>query len=205
MGCESIKNVMNMFRRTLHGLIILLLILVATPLCAQVKYEKESRMKESDVPEPAYQFIDSLELDRKVKWYLEQGLERTTVEAKYKLDGSRHSIEFDREGNLEDAEIEVDWGDMSESLKEKIIDQLCEDCWKVKIQKVQIQYTGDPQVILRLLKTGDKSGEYTLRYEIVMRCRTPDNTTRYEYLYSADGEKLSRAEIVFQNATNLEY
>lgn len=194
-----------MFQRIFNVLTPLLLILFSIPLSAQVKYEKESRMKESDVPGPAYEFINSLELDRKVRWYLEQGLERTTVEAKYKLDGSRHSIEFDRSGNLEDAEIEVDWGDMNESLKEKIIDQLCEDCWKVKIQKVQLQYTGDPQVILQMLKTGDKSGQYTLRYEIVMRCRTPNQTVRYEYLYSEDGEKLSRAEIVFQDATNLEY
>ncbi len=194
-----------MLRRIRYFLSTLLLVLSALPLCAQLKYEKESRMKESDVPSLAIQFIDSLELDGKVKWYLEQGLERTTIEAKYTLEKSRHSIEFDSTGILEDAEIQVEWRELNEALKEKIINQLCEDCWKIKIQKVQIQYTGDRQVILQFLKTGEISGAYTLRYEMVIRCRMPNNTVRYEYLYSDDGQKLSRAEIVFQKASNLEY
>ena len=177
----------------------------STPLLAQVKYEKESRQQENEVPPIALQFIDSLGLEVKVRWYLEEALDRTSVEAKFTLNKLKYSIEFDSTGYLEDVEIQKEWSELDESLQETIIDQFCEDCWKISIKKVQIQYTGDRRVLWSIVSSGEGAEKFTKRYEIVVRCRTPKNTVLYEYLYSDAGQKLSRSKIVFSNSSNLEY
>ncbi|MEZ4934623.1 MAG: hypothetical protein R2788_21160 [Saprospiraceae bacterium] len=84
---------------------------------AQVKYEKESRLKEKDVPSIALDFIDSLAVKKKVRWYLEEGFNRTSVEAKFKMDNRKYSIEFDTIGNLEDIEIQVKWDGLNKTLR----------------------------------------------------------------------------------------
>lgn len=185
---------------------IIALLLGSTPSMAQVKYEKESRQQENAVPPLARQFIDSLGLEVKVRWYLEEAFDRTSVEAKFTLDKLKYSIEFDSAGYLEDVEIQKKWSELDESLQQIIIDQFCEDCWKISIKKVQIQYTGDRGVLWSIVKSGEEGAKtYTLRYEIVVRCRTRKNTVLYEYLYSDAGQKLSRSKIVFSNSSNLEY
>lgn len=40
-------------------------------LLAQEKFEKESRIKQRDVPLKASSFMDSLKLNTKIKWYKE--------------------------------------------------------------------------------------------------------------------------------------
>jgi hypothetical protein len=172
---------------------------------AQKKYEKESRLEEKDVPSFALQFIDSLEVQGKVKWYLEEGLDRTSIEAKFKSDKLNHSIEFDTAGNLEDVEILLKWNDMEESLKDAIINGICADCAKINIQRTQIHYTGDRSALWSMVKTGKTTEKYTIRYEIVARCRTASDTVLYEYLFSDTGQILSRSEIIFKNSSNLEY
>jgi len=88
-------------------LIILIFESYSNKLFAQEKFEMESRLKQNDVPSNALNFIDSLSLKNKVKWYLEEGIERKSIEAKFKRSGKKHSVEFDILGNIEDVEIEV--------------------------------------------------------------------------------------------------
>jgi len=49
---------------------------------AQEKFEWKSRFKKNDVPIQSLNFIDSLSWSNKVKWYLEEGIERKSIEAK---------------------------------------------------------------------------------------------------------------------------
>jgi hypothetical protein len=62
-----------------------LLSVCAHPVLAQTpsKFEKESRIKRSDVPSQALAFIDSLALPGRIKWYREQGLDKHSIEAKF--------------------------------------------------------------------------------------------------------------------------
>jgi hypothetical protein len=192
-------------KQAIKILATVLLVIGAEQLFGQLKYEKESRLGKNEAPRLALQFIDALELQGKVKWYLEEGLDRTSIEAKFTSQKSRYSIEFDVQGNLEDVEVLVKWNEIDASLKETIVDQFCEDCRKITVQRVQVQYTGELLALQDLVKTRESNGNYVQRYEIVIRCRTPKDTRQYEYLFSNTGEKLSRSEIVFKNASNLEY
>ena len=174
-------------------------------LYAQQKYEKESRLKENETPDQALDFIDSLEVGSRIRWYLEEGLERTSIEAKFKLNNQKHSIEFDTVGNLEDIEIQMKWRELQKPLRDSISFYLGEDCEKFKIRKVQIQYSGDRSILLTKIKTGESTDSYIVRYEIVVKCVNTKNVSLFEYLFSNTGKKLAISQIVFKNSSNLEY
>ncbi|UZR99601.1 hypothetical protein [Chondrinema litorale] len=185
--------------------VIILLIIFFNSLYAQHKYEKESHLSEKNVPRKALNFLDSLDVSSNIRWYLEEGLDSRSIEAKFKYNNLRHSVEFDTIGNLQDIEVETEWSDLTNSLKVALTTHLSKDCEKFKIRKVQIQYTGDTSVLLAKIKTGESSKNYFVSYEIVVKCKKSKNIDLYEYLFSDSGEKLSTARIVFKNSSNLEY
>lgn len=174
-------------------------------LFAQQKYEKESRIKPKDVPTKAMNFIDSINLKNRVKWYLEEGLETKSIEAKFKYNSKKYSVEFDTLGNIEDAEIEIQWDEMQTPFKDSISSQLKKDCLKQKIVKVQIQYSGPSSEILSKLRENKTSGNLTTKYEVVVRCKSKDTIVLLEYLFNKKAEVLSRSEIIFKNSSHLEY
>lgn len=194
-----------MFKHIFTGISIILFALCSNQLYAQQKYEKESRLKENEVPDKALHFIDSLEVESRVRWYLEKGLERTSIEAKFKLNNQKYSIEFDTIGNLEDIETQVKWSGLQKPLRDSISFYLGANCKKFKIQKVQIQYSGDRSVLLSKIKTGESTEDCIIRYEIVVKCYYDKNVNLFEYLFSDSGQKLSVAQIVFKNSSHLEY
>ncbi|HLT52215.1 MAG TPA: hypothetical protein VKZ93_09655 [Arenibacter sp.] len=174
-------------------------------LFAQQKYEKESRLNRNNVPATAFNFIDSLNLKNRVKWYLEEGLENKSVEAKFKKSGKKHSVEFDILGNIEDVEIETKWDDLPVTLKNSISVQLKEDCIKHKIVKTQIQYTGKRGPLFLKILTGEPTENLTVRYEIIVKCRSKKNTELFEYLFTDIGQLIKATPIIFKPSNHLEY
>lgn len=194
-----------MFKRVIAGIAFFVLAMVFNHLYAQIKYEKESRLKEKNVPSIAFNFIDSLAVKRKVKWYLEEGFNRTSIEAKFKMNNQKYSIEFDTVGILEDIEIEIKWDVLNKTLRDSINFYLGQECKKFKILRIQIQYLGDRSVLLSKIKTGESTEDYIIRYEIVVKCCNEDNVNLFEYLFSDSGQKLAVSQIVFKNSSHLEY
>lgn len=194
-----------MFKQIITGITFILLTIYFNQLYAQQKYEKESRLKEKDVPSKALDFIDSLEVKGRVRWYLEEGFDRTSIEAKLKFNNQKCSIEFDSIGNLEDIEIPIEWNYLQKSLKDSILVSLGEDCKKFKIQKNQIQYSGDRSTLLSKMKTRKSGDNYIVRYELVVKCSNTKNIALFEYLFNDTGRKLAFYQIVFKNSSNLEY
>lgn len=186
-------------------MIFLMFGLCSNYLFAQQKYEKESRIKPKDVPSKAMNFIDSINLKNRVKWYLEEGLETKSIEAKFKYNSKKYSVEFDTLGNIEDAEIEIKWDEMQTPFKDSISSQLKKDCLKQKIVKVQIQYSGTSSEILSKLRENKTYGNLTIKYEVVVRCKSKDTVVLFEYLFNKKAQVLSRSEIIFKNSSHLEY
>lgn len=174
-------------------------------LSAQHKYEKESRIKSSEVPSSALQFIEKLNINRKIKWYLEESLEGESYEAKFKMNGKKHSVEFDRSGMLQDVEIKIKTKSMPSQVKSSIKQTLDADCKKHKICKVQKQYSGDANIILELMGKKGTSRPYITRYEITVKCKKEEGTSLYEYLFDDQGKFIQVAKIVINNTSNLEY
>lgn len=194
-----------MFKHIILTVAFLVLAMCSNHIYAQNKYERESRLKEKDVPAMALDFISSLAVEKKVRWYLEEGLDRKSIEAKFKIKNQKYSIEFDTLGNLEDIEVQIKWGSLNKTLRDSIAFYLRKDCIKYKIRRIQIQYSGDPTVLLSKIKTGESTESYTTRYDMVIKCRSNNNVNLFEYLFSDLGQKLTVFQIIFKNSSHLEY
>ena len=186
-------------------LILLILFSISTILFAQDKFEKESRIQPKDVPPRALLFIDSLNLKTKIKWYKEEGLDKESIEAKFKLNKAIHSVEFDTYGKIEDVEIIVNWEDLESDLKDSIFFQLNIDCLSHKIVKVQRQFLGSENELLFQIKNRDVFEPLKIRYEMIIRCKYEKKVDLFEYLFNYDGKLISRSRIIFKNSSHLEY
>jgi hypothetical protein len=192
----------------MHKLFYLILLTglpYSNDLFAQDKFEKESRIKKRDVPSNALMFIDSLNYDARVKWYMEEGLTGKSIEAKFKYNKTKYSIEFDTLGNVEDTEMEEKWKNIPPDVSAMVSEQFKSDCSKFKIQKVQKQYTGTEKDLLSILINGKKSEELKTNFEIIVKCHQDKEVNLFEYLFNEKGKLISKSKIVFKNSSHLEY
>jgi hypothetical protein len=177
----------------------------ATTVISQQKYEKESHLNPIDVPTAALEFIDALELTETIKWYFEEGLESNTIEAKFKLNNKKHSVEFDTAGGILDIEKEIKWKELQPELQNTIKSALSGICSKHKISKIQIHFSGSQNVLISLLKGKEITDNFTTKYEIIAKCVNKNKTEQFEYLFNSEGILLKTSEIIFKNSSNLEY
>ncbi len=185
------------------GIGLLLCLMLSAAAHAQVKLEREYRIKAREVPEPARAFTAALPLKGKLRWYAETGLDSQTYEAKARLNGSRISIEFSRDGELEDAEVERSLSELPQPVLDKVETYLRDAYERFSIKKVQFQYSGDPAAVLGFLRDG--SGSVELRYELVASVREQERYALMEWLFSQAGELLEKKEILHRSSDNLAY
>lgn len=186
-------------------IIFLSIIHLPSTLFAQEKFEKESRIKKTNVPLKARLFVDSLQPQHSIKWYKEEGLLENSIEAKFKNDKTLYSVEFDTLGNIQDLEIEINWEHIPSSVSDSIYAQLKMDCLKNKIVKVQRQYSGKKSLLLSFQNFHLKRESLVINYELIVRCKEQNNVALFEYLFDENGQFISRSTIVFKNSSHLEY
>lgn len=186
-------------------LFCLALLLPLATATGQTKYEREYRIKTQAVPAPARQFVDSLQFQKKVKWYFEENLRGNSIEAKVCRNKKRFSIEFDTNGVLQDIEIQHRWTDIPVQTRTRITATLDSLFARHDIRKIQIQYSGDPKALFKLAQNQQPATAYTTRYELVVKGKKPDGLRLYETTLNEHGILLALEEIVFKNSDNLEY
>lgn len=172
---------------------------------AQQKFEMESRLKPDDVPKKALQFIDAVEMDTRWKWYFEENLQGNSVEAKTKHQGKRYSVEFDASGKIQDVEVEKSWKEMDDQLRGSILHTLDSLFDSHKLDKIQIQYAAETNVMLEILNKKADQTDSKIQYEIVIKGKTTGRPKLYELTFTENGELLESSEIIFRNTDNLEY
>ncbi len=192
-----------MSKRSINLLVVVLLF--SCNALSQKKFERESRLTKSELPDFAVAFESIFEDGQSIKWYLEEGLERYSIEAKYKRNGKRYSVEFDTLGTLEDVEIEIDQSEIPQETYRSICERLIAEGDRHKIDKIQIQYTGEEQVLKEVSVSGKCEVDCLTRYELVVRIRKDNELSSFEYLFSEDGTLERRSEIIIQTSSNLEY
>lgn len=172
---------------------------------AQYKYEKEIGIGKKDIPPKALSFIDSLQINSKIKWYKEIGQDKISFEAKAKHKGKKTSIEFSDIGTFEDIEIEIKPKEINTDTHAKISQYLASQYAKYSIEKVQIQYSGDPNAILDYFIKGGSISSITIRFEIVISTKVDGSFARFEYLFSENGELIQKWLIPAKMNDNIEY
>ncbi|MFT4761131.1 MAG: hypothetical protein ACI9XO_001643 [Paraglaciecola sp.] len=183
-----------------------LLFAILPNIWGQVKYEKEYRLKQENIPEKAKNFIEKFGFSNKIKWYMEEGLKSTSIEAKTKENSTRYSVEFSNDGTIEDIEVVTNWNEMGAVLQEKICTQFSGNYTQFRIDKIQIQYTGAADQLVKLLKTPDAVlPQLKIHYEIVVMTKTEDQYQPMEFLFDSAGEIVHQSKIIQRNLNNLEY
>lgn len=188
----------------LRGL-LLCLVLLPTATSGQTKVEREYRIKVADVPPVARQAVDTLLPSHRVRWYREEGLSSSSVEAKSRWQGQPISIEFDQSGELEDVELQISWQQLPEAARTTLGQYLDQSYQRYKLIKVQQQYSGSLSAISQHLLQEEAKPEVTIAYELVLRVKTTQRYKLMEYLVNNEGEVLRRDEIITRNTDNLEF
>ncbi len=192
-----------------------MLIMVFLALCSLAsiaqKIERESKIKKNEVPEKAIEWSeDAFEGIGKIKWFREISSEsegagnKESYEAKLYWKGKYHSVEFDKNGNIEDIEIIYSWQDLSEGVREKLEEYFKAQYDKYKIEKIQIQYTGSSDNLEDIIDE-EEFEDITTRYEIVYYGKNSENKYLWEGLFNEAGEFIEKSRVIQRPTDNLNY
>lgn len=172
---------------------------------AQHKYEREFRIKSEMIPQSAKGFIDSISTDSKIKWYKEISSNDITIEAKFKHNKKKFSVEFDTLGILQDVEFVIKKREISPEVYNKIERKLDSIYQKWKFQKIQIHYSGKSRDIVTSLRKNEPSDSIKFFYEIVLKGKNREDTQLYEITFNEQGEVQNSLLIIQDKADHLEY
>jgi hypothetical protein len=172
---------------------------------AQVKIEREYRINRSDVPEKALNFIDSTHFTARIKWYAEESQDGRSIEAKTRFRGTRYSVEFDTTGEVQDVEVTMKFNELEPIIEERITTSLNESFNKLRIVKIQKQWTGPREVLIELINSNTTDKKYKQLYEVYLSARENGALKYYEVLLDGEGTILKKMESVQKNTQNLEF
>lgn len=183
----------------------ILLLFVSFMAIGQDKVEKESRIKSSEVPRLAIDFIYKTYNDSvKVKWYLEESENGKSYEAKLKWNENRHSIEFNLEGHIEDIEINAKAESLPQNVLETVEEELTANFEKFKIRKIQIQYSGTSSQLSNAIKNLEYKNVLK-KFEIVFEAKDENQLGLWEGLFDENGKIVSKRRIIEKPSNNLDF
>ena len=187
------------------GLTAIVLAILLTPAFtfAQEKIEREYSIKPSAVPEMALKFTQQAFDGRKVRWYAEESQKGKSIEAKVKQDATVYSVEFDQKGNLLDVEVHIKFRSLPEPLRKTIMNTLETTMGRVKIHKIQRQWTGATEAMKELITDKKTTKPYTTKYELVIRVTKNRVTADYEILMDEQGKVLRQQKISRNHSPHL--
>ncbi len=172
---------------------------------AQHKYEREYRIKSEMIPQSAQEFVDSIGSDSKIKWYKEISLNDVSIEAKFKHNKKKFSVEFDKLGILQDVEFVLEESEIAPIVYNKMERKLDSLYQKWKFQKIQKHYSGRHSDIITSIHKNEPSNTVKVYYEIVLKGKNLGNTEQYEITFSEQGEIQNIQQIIQDKADHLEY
>jgi hypothetical protein len=185
------------------------ILFVLVPFCfafSQEKFEKEYRLKPSEVPEKSVKLVKSWGFNKKIKWYAEESNDGKTFEAKTCYKKHNFSIEFDKKGALLDIEKKVKLSELSEEMQQKIKESLSKKFKKYSIKKIQIQYSGEEDKMhTEIFKPEKILSTAHLKYEIIVKGKKENRFKSYELLINNLGDIEKELSIKSFNSINLEF
>jgi hypothetical protein len=170
---------------------------------SQEKVEKEYRIDVSNVPENAREFVDTFAPESTITWLQEESEKGASIEAKFKLNGKRHSIEFSNTGELQDLEIVMPFSKINKKARLLIEQHLQQTFDYFKIEKTQAQYIG---LESEILDWHQGSIRILPQYEIVVKTRAKgQKAQRLEFLFNNQGELLNTSKVVLRRDNILRF
>lgn len=180
-----------MSKQLLH---ICCILLVTWLLPAQTKNEKEERIGIDKFPKESIMIIQNLPNNCKMlKFYKETDNDRQSFEAKFKYKKKRYSLEFNKEGKVEDIEVQIKFRTIDNKAKLAIRQYLENNFKRHKVVKVQRQYVLDKNInpnteIKNIL---EDNSAILPNYEIIAEVKTESTRDLREFLFSHSGKLLN--------------
>lgn len=94
---------------------------------------------------------------------------------------------------------------MNDPLRRNLLQALDSMFVRHNIDKIQIQYAAESQVLMAVLNNNAREGDSNIQYELVVKGKTTGRPKLYELTFSDKGELLGTSKIVLRNTDNLEY
>ncbi|QCK14439.1 hypothetical protein [Mangrovivirga cuniculi] len=172
---------------------------------SQVKFEREYKIGENEVPDKALNFINESEVNSQINWFREESEDGISIEAKFKNNGKLYSVEFSESGEIQDIEIIARKKEIPKEVWEILDENLTTEFDKYGIMKIQTQFTGESAGLLKLLKEGAEDHGCILKYEIIIKSVVEKEWSKYEILADDEGNILQVKKLIVRNTDNLEY
>jgi hypothetical protein len=181
-----------------HNRFLILIAFFILPfLCVaqeDIKYEKEIPIDSHLVPLKARTFIQSLNVET-VNWVKEINFDRRSYEVKALWNKLPASIEFDSTGVFEDVEITIAEKELPAAIRKNIRQALKQNFAQFKFAKIQLQFTGSHDALIKRMAQNDKQAEATIKYEIELYGKIKTAWRMYEYLFDRNGRLEQKREI----------
>ncbi len=175
-----------------HTLVLILLsLLFGSFAFAQNKYEREHRIRKSQFPEKALNHIfEKIEDVKRLRFYKETDSAKVSYEAKFKKDRLWYSVEFDKDGDLEDIEILIKPVDIPNESFAKIEAYLDNHFLKYRIRRLQQQYevTSEETTETTIKNAFQNLILPSINYELIVSGKKEKTAEQFEILFDAKGQ-----------------
>lgn len=187
-------------------LFIVSFLICFTSLSQDKKLEKEERIKRSEAPEGVKELVNPYTKDaRRVRYYSEFDGTSTSYEVKFILYKNHFSVEFSKEGVLEDIEVIRCFTELPTITQKSIVGYLYPND-NFKIKKTQKQFRSEDLTDRALLKAAIENKDITgIRYELIVQVKEDGEWTTYEMLFDEVGNFISQREVVARSEDHLLY
>ena len=177
--------------------------LITTSISYGQKREIERRVNEENVPKEAkIWFKDAYEGKNKVKWYFQTDGEKEVYEAKLKWNKKWHSVEFLPTGEIKNIEILINIKELPKEVHDNLIQYLSENYQKYKLDRIQIQYTGQSDDLEDLINENEQSNSLMKIYEIEYFGREKGINKMWEAHFDKNGYFIEK-RIIQLNSTDV--
>lgn len=159
-------------------------------LKAQIKDEREERIKINELPRLAKQTLTYLPPAlKRLKFYKETDGKRQSFEIKFKYKKEYYSIEFDTLGTIEDIEVICKIKQLESKVKNQILTYFDSTYEKTKIIKAQQQFVFSDSFTTKdfISKVLNKSLKTNINYEIIVEVTKASKRSIREFTFNRDG------------------
>ena len=157
----------------------------------QPKQEVETRIRPSEFPHPAAEWIAPVVAEaRRIRHYLQTDGVDTSYEVKFKIDGQTWSVEFEEDGAFQDAERLTNPRSLPEGMRTHLDSRF--KSWK--IVRAQSQHQPDTESPAR--PDWFRTPSAPIGYEVEVEGRNADEIGRFELQFDSGARLLLERRIL---------
>ncbi len=184
-----------------YKFLLVIVFFSAFKIHAQLKFEREFRIRKSQFPTNALQFFEEkITESKKTTFYKEIDSSKAIYYLKFKKDRLRYNLEFSEEGILKKINVNIKHIDIPEESYERILLFLKQDFTVYKIKQIQQQYLVENNEDTILKTAFQNLITSFINYELLVKAKKEKHHKKqYKILFNADGEKISFKETLPPN------